>query len=112
MMKRFLGDPAAVVCVLIAATVEACIYSGLIPSNTRYKELMRLSTVSSEITDCDLNICYATGNLQTAPRETLKKLSYLMFLWAMEFGFLLHLFPGDMYSGKRIFPNWKAPSKN
>ncbi len=70
-IKPYLGDLTAMSCVLIACTVEACIYSGLIPSNTRYRELIRTSTIAAEITDDTLAVRYSTRSLQPVAESIL-----------------------------------------
>ena len=55
-LQEFAGDMNAVFALLIVLTCEACISTGLIPSNSRYKELFSASTLSARITDDDYNV--------------------------------------------------------
>lgn len=51
------GDLAAVNCIVIIMLLESAIQSGLIPSNTKYNELFRSSTVCAQIVDKEYHPC-------------------------------------------------------
>lgn len=49
------GDMTATFCIIMISTYEACIHTRLIPSNTHYGELFRISTIAAQITDENYN---------------------------------------------------------
>ena len=55
------GDLAAIDCIMIISLLESAIQSGLIPSNTSYKELFCSSTVSAQIVDTNYQPCMVSG---------------------------------------------------
>ncbi len=72
-LGRVLGDLTIVQCLLFAATLECCLQSGLIASNTGYAELFLASSVGMQITDRDYNVKYASAFATTWPKEILQK---------------------------------------
>ena len=54
------GDMTVTNCLLFAGLLESCLQAGLIPTNTGYDALFRVSSVGMRITDTDYNICYAS----------------------------------------------------
>lgn len=67
------GDMTVVLCLLIAAILESCIWCGLIQSNTHYKELFAISTVKAQIADENYNIYLSSGGVANLPKETMKQ---------------------------------------
>ena len=59
-LREFAGDMNAVFALMIVLTCEACISTGLIPSNSRYAELFSASTMSARITDENYNVILAS----------------------------------------------------
>lgn len=72
-IKLFVGDMTAVYCVLIALIFECCIQCGLIQSNSRYVELFRSSSISAQITDKNLKVCYTAENAKPVEKPILEK---------------------------------------
>ena len=72
-IEPFFGDITAVYCVLTAIVFECCIQCGLIQSNSRYVEMFRSSTVAAQITDKDLNVCYAAENAKSVEKHILER---------------------------------------
>lgn len=66
--KVLFGDMTATLCLLFAMVVESCIWCGLIPSNSNYDTLFRLSNLSAQITDKDYHIYYTAENLHPVAR--------------------------------------------
>lgn len=60
-MQIVRGDLAAIDCIMIISLLESAIQSGLIPSNTSYKELFCSSTVSAQIVDNNYQPCMVSG---------------------------------------------------
>ena len=73
MIRLFLGDLTTVSCLLIALIFESCIQCGLIRSNSHYAELFRASSIAAQITDRDLNVCYAAQAIQSVERKVLER---------------------------------------
>lgn len=72
-IKPLLGDMTATSCVLIALIFESCIQCGLIQSNSHYAELFRTSAIAAQITDRDLNVCYAAQDIHPVERKSLEQ---------------------------------------
>ena len=72
-IRLFLGDLTSVSCLLIALIFESCIQCGLIRSNSHYAELFRASSIAAQITDRDLNVCYAAQAIQSVERKVLER---------------------------------------
>lgn len=66
--KVLFGDMTAALCLLFAMVVESCIWCGLIPSNSNYDTLFRLSNLSARITDKDYHIYYTAENVHPVSR--------------------------------------------
>ena len=72
-IKPLLGDMTATSCVLIVLIFESCIQCGLIQSNSHYAELFRTSAIAAQITDRDLNVCYAAQDIHPVERKALEQ---------------------------------------
>ena len=72
-IRLFLGDLTSVSCLLIALIFESCIQCGLIRSNSHYAELFRASAIAAQITDRDLNVCYAAQAIQSVEKKVLER---------------------------------------
>lgn len=72
-IRLFLGDLTSVSCLLIALIFESCIQCGLIRSNSHYAELFRASAIAAQITDRDLNVCYAAQAIQPVEKPVLER---------------------------------------
>lgn len=59
---RLLNDITVTICLLVAATLEACIRSNLIQSNSHYRELFNLSSVHAQIIDKHGQILLSSNN--------------------------------------------------
>lgn len=66
------GDMTIVYSILILLVCEACIRSGLVPSNSKYNELFSVSTVGAQITDNDYNVKYASDTAERFDIETMR----------------------------------------
>ena len=60
-IKLIAGDMTAVIWLIMIFTYEACIRARLIPSNTRYDELFRSSTIMAQITDENYGVRYSSN---------------------------------------------------
>lgn len=67
------GDMKTVNVYVVLITLEICISTGLLPSNTRYKELFMLSSLSSLIVDKEYNSLLSSSNNITLPLESMMK---------------------------------------
>lgn len=56
-------------CATFAATIECCIQTGLIPSNTNYGSYFSASTISAQITDERDNLVFSSEGSRTLTRE-------------------------------------------
>lgn len=72
-LGRLFGDLTVVQCLLFAATLECCLQSGLIASNTSYARLFRVSSVGMQITDQNYNVKYESIFAIPWPKEILQK---------------------------------------
>lgn len=66
------GDVTSVHCLMYAATLELCIQSGLIRSNTHYRELFDASDIAAVITDGDYNICLSSNKADLLSRDVMR----------------------------------------
>ena len=66
------GDLAAIDCIMIISLLESAIQSGLIPSNTSYKELFCSSTVSAQIVDTNYQPCMVSGTATPLTENVMK----------------------------------------
>lgn len=66
------GDLAAIDCIMIISLLESAIQSGLIPSNTSYKELFCSSTVSAQIVDTNYQPCMVSGTATALTADVMK----------------------------------------
>lgn len=66
------GDMTVVFCLIMVATYEACIAKRLIPSNTHYDELFRVSTISARITDESYRVVYASDARMDAGADVMR----------------------------------------
>lgn len=67
-IKLIAGDVTAVIWLIMITTYEACIRARLIPSNTRYDELFRASTIMARITDENYGVLYCSdGGMSVCP---------------------------------------------
>ena len=67
------GDITVTMCVLIAATVESCIQSGLILSNQGYETLLDLTTIPTQITNENYEVRFASKTIRSLPPQILAK---------------------------------------
>lgn len=72
-LRAAFGDMTVVQCLLIIATLECCIQSGLILSNTRYTELFRRCSVRAQITDPDYQVILASETASSYSASTLRQ---------------------------------------
>ncbi len=72
-LRLIAGDMTVVFCLFFAAALESCIQCGLIRSNSHYAELFRASSIAAQITDRDLNVCYAAQAIQSVERKVLER---------------------------------------
>lgn len=68
LVRLFARDITVFICLFYIATLESCIKSRLIQSNTHYKELFDASSVGAQITDKNFHPLYFTKNAR--PIET------------------------------------------
>lgn len=66
------GDLAAIDCIMIISLLESAIQSGLIPSNTSYKELFCSSTVAAQIVDTNYQPCMVSGTATALTADVMK----------------------------------------
>ena len=66
------GDLAAIDCIMIISLLESAIQSGLISSNTSYKELFCSSTVSAQIVDANYQPCMVSGTATPLTENVMK----------------------------------------
>ena len=66
------GDLAAIDCIMIISLLESAIQSGLIPSNTSYKELFCSSTVFAQIVDTNYQPCMVSGTATPLTENVMK----------------------------------------
>lgn len=71
-IKRFAGDMTVISCLLCIAMLEGFIRGRLIPSNTNYDELFRISEVHAHITDENYNILLSTNNAKPLSAKVLR----------------------------------------
>lgn len=69
------GDMTVTNCLLFAGSMESCLQSGLIPTNTGYDALFRVSLVGMWITDPDDKICYASDAAQPLSAGTMRRIA-------------------------------------
>ncbi len=67
------GDMTAVLTLIMLSVCELCIQNGLIPSNTRYSELLKASTIGAQITDADFNRCIVSDNAKEFSKELMRR---------------------------------------
>lgn len=72
-LRAIAGDITAFQCLLYAAVLESCIQCGLIPSNTHYAELFRISTLGAQITDDAFHVRYSAENMRPVERAVLER---------------------------------------
>ena len=60
-------------CVIISLLLESAIQSGMIPSNTNYRELFRTSTIAAQIVDGEHQVCYTSALAMPLPPEEMKQ---------------------------------------
>jgi hypothetical protein len=71
-IRRFAGDMTVISCLLCIAMLESFIRCRLIPSNTNYDELFRISAVNGHITDEKYNVLISTNNAPPLNAETMR----------------------------------------
>ena len=71
-IKPYAGDMTVIGCLLCIAMLESFIRCRLIPSNTNYDELFRISAVSGHITDEKYNVLISTNNAPLLSAETMR----------------------------------------
>ncbi len=67
------GDMTAVFTLIILAVFEICIKSGLIPSNSRYDEVFRASTIGAQIVNNNYDICFRADNATCFSKEIMRR---------------------------------------
>ena len=67
------SDMTVVLTLVVIATCEACIRSGLIPSNSRYDELFQASTIGAQITDNDYNVVYRSDTADDFDEKLMRR---------------------------------------
>lgn len=72
-LDHIAGDMTSVFTLVMIATCEACIRTGLIPSNTRYDELFRISGIGAQIVDESYEVQFASDTARSFDRELMKK---------------------------------------
>ena len=73
-VKFWAGDMTAVFCLVMMATLEACIQTGLIPSNTYYGELFEsASDLSAQIADKDYHVKYIADDVVPISAEQIRE---------------------------------------
>ena len=60
-------------CVIISLLLESAIQSGMIPSNTNYRELFRTSTIAAQIVDQEHQVCYTSALAMPLTPEEMKR---------------------------------------
>lgn len=71
-VRYYFGDCTSVFCVIMAVTFEACIYTGLIPSNSRYDELFDVSDIGAILTDTQYRTVLSSETARAFSPETLR----------------------------------------
>ena len=66
-------EVSAMFCALYIGIWESCIQTGLIPSNTRYRELFSASTIGTQIVDQSYTVCYASDRAPELPASLLRR---------------------------------------
>lgn len=66
------GDITAFLTLVILAVCEACIQSRLVPSNTRYIELLHASTIGAQIVDEAYNRCIVADNAEKFSEDVMR----------------------------------------
>ena len=72
-LRRLFGDMTVINCLLFSATLESCIHSGLIQSNTHYRELFSCCTMHVQITDQNFQPLLTSVSAEQLSLETMKK---------------------------------------
>lgn len=67
------GDMTAMFTLVMTATCEACIQTGLIPSNSRYDELFQASNIGARIVDENYSTCFMSNTARKLDKETMRK---------------------------------------
>lgn len=60
LVSQYAADMTVIFTLMMMGTCEACIQSGLIPSNSRYGELFDASSVGAQIVDADYKVKYSS----------------------------------------------------
>lgn len=58
-----------IICFMVVGILECCIQVGLIPTNENYMGLMKISSVSTQITDLNGNVIYKSGSAKRLSEE-------------------------------------------
>lgn len=72
LLRVLAGDITSFQCLFFASILESCIQCGLIPSNTNYDELFRVSAIDAYIADADDRILLSTNIAKPLPMEILR----------------------------------------
>lgn len=68
-LRLIQGEIVTVGCITIVLFLESAIQSGLIPSNTNYREIFDKSSIHVQIADRNNRICYASAGAQPFSQE-------------------------------------------
>lgn len=71
--KYVSSDWTSFTCLAAIGLMQACITSGMLPSNSGYAKVFEASDKGMIITDDDWNICYASDEAEILPKEILRK---------------------------------------
>ncbi|MGN0379650.1 MAG: histidine kinase N-terminal 7TM domain-containing protein [Butyrivibrio sp.] len=72
-LRLILGDSTAMMCLLVAASLEICIQCGFIQANTHYEELFSsASGIQAQITDDKYNVKYISRDATPIPEEQMR----------------------------------------
>ena len=72
-LKLIRVDLTVIDCLIIASLLESAIQSGMIPSNTNYQEIFRVTTVPIHIVDVDFQPRYVSAGAMPMPAEHLRQ---------------------------------------
>lgn len=70
---EYVGDMTVVFSLVMMATFEMGIRTGLIPSNSYYEELLQVATIGIQIVDEDYNVCYLADNVEEIDKDIMRR---------------------------------------
>lgn len=71
-VMRIKCDLTAIDCIIIISLIESAIQSGLLPSNSNYKELFTISTVAAQIVDDDYKPRFTSSSAQPISQKLMR----------------------------------------